>query len=454
MSAKIATTRSSVNLLATPDIKADILESLGPDELIEIIEDGENLVKVRSKRWRPQIEGYLPKASLAPKEEQPVSLPTITRPGSQQKFSAILPDLKASQFEHWLHSTKAPYWLPSSSLNHIKALDHSIRDFVNDHRIEWTSWLGELNNQNRLDTAQLQEWLTQLHGGRDMWSIRAERIFDAPSEQALPLGWISSKDILFWNGSVFLNNDEPKYKEWYQVEIVKLEKHLKGWFKAALLEEYVWTESDFSLEDAHHAETVFDLSKPALRLPDDAEIKIAIEEKRQAAQYIDIREVLGWSKIHHNLCGEFCVAALANSNIIPLLKRWKPAYRRTQEILEMDSGTGVQDLQNLLRLHDLQYELFRIEPSVAPITPGYLAKNLNLNRKAIVGVGINSDGKVDISGKIRHWVVVEDIFRVGLSGWVRIYNPFHNREEVYPFHVLFDPKVATGYGIWVESIVK
>ena len=450
MPAKIAYTRSSVNLLTSPDSTAEVLEALGPDEILEIIEETENLVKVRSKRWQPQIEGYLPKASLALTKRLPSDLPKIKREGSRQRIAAIFPELKANEFEIWLHSRREPYWIDSLSPDENRELGRAIRNYVSDHRIEWASWLGELKKQGRLEDSLLYEWLTQMNGGRDMWSIRPERIFDSPSERASSLGWVSPKDILHWNGNVSVNNNEPKYKKWYQVELIKLDRYLKGWYKASLLEEYIWVEPELQLDNKRNAASVFDLSKPILRFPNDDEIKTARNENRRAAQYIDVSGALGMRKIHHNLCGEFCVAALNNMDVIPLLKRWRQAYHRAQEILEDDTGTGVQDLQNLLRMCGLKYELFRIEPSVAPITPGYLTRNINMNRKAIIGVGIDANGIVSLNGNIRHWVVLEDFIQVGFSGWSRLYNPFHNREEVYPFHVLFDPKVACGYGIWVK----
>jgi hypothetical protein len=46
--------------------------------------------------------------------------------------------------------------------------------------------------------------------------------------------------------------------------------------------------------------------------------------------------------------------------------------------------------------------------------------------------------------------VIEDIIRVGSNGWVRVYNPFSDHEEVYPFDVVFDAVSGSAIGLWVE----
>jgi hypothetical protein len=85
-----------------------------------------------------------------------------------------------------------------------------------------------------------------------------------------------------------------------------------------------------------------------------------------------------------------------------------------------------------------RYEFFRAEGSGSPITPGYLRRMLDSGRMAIVGTGITYNGILRARSNIRHWIVLEDLLRVGNSGWVRVYNPFTNREEVYPFDAAFD----------------
>jgi hypothetical protein len=234
------------------------------------------------------------------------------------------------------------------------------------------------------------------------------------------------------------------------VEFTKLDREFKGWYKASLLEEFVLPTPSTDMTIPENKEKVFDLSRPRLRLPADAAVEQAKQAGRAAAQYIDVKEALGWGQIHHNLCGQFCVAALGASDVIPFLKQWLPAYRRAKEILEKDYGTGIPDLQSMLDVLKKRYEFFQAEASVIPATPGYLRKMLDTGRMAIVGVGITNTGQIKWNSRTRHWVVIEDIIRVGNSGWVRLYNPFPNREEVYPFEVVFDPASGSAIGLWVE----
>jgi hypothetical protein len=46
-------------------------------------------------------------------------------------------------------------------------------------------------------------------------------------------------------------------------------------------------------------------------------------------------------------------------------------------------------------------------------------------------------------------VVLEDVLPVGNNGWVRVYNPFQNREEVYDYNT-FMASAGTGTGLWLD----
>jgi hypothetical protein len=249
-----------------------------------------------------------------------------------------------------------------------------------------------------------------------------------------------------------VNNQEKKYKKWYEVEFSKLDSDFKGWYKADLLEEYVFPDTVSQLVLPENRDTVFDLSSPSLRLPADPEIGAARKAGRRAAQYIDIQAALGQSRINHNLCGEFCVAALHGTDLVPLLHQWIPAYSDAKSILNGDRGTSIPDLQSLLDASGLKHEFFRGEASVAPLTPGYFRKMLDAGKMAIVGVGITHSGILKFNSGIRHWVVIEDVIRVENTGWVRLYNPFGNKEEIYLFDEVFGSNAASGAGLWVELI--
>jgi hypothetical protein len=135
-----------------------------------------------------------------------------------------------------------------------------------------------------------------------------------------------------------------------------------------------------------------------------------------------------------------------------LLKKWYgTGLARAKTVLENDRGTVIYDLQNILSLYNIKSEIFRPEPSIAPVTPGYLEKMLRSGKKAIIGIGLNNKGEASINGTIRHWLVIEDIVRMGNAGWVRVYNSYFNQEEVYPYRNLFDVGISSSLGLWVDA---
>lgn len=182
-----------------------------------------------------------------------------------------------------------------------------------------------------------------------------------------------------------------------------------GFVKSGLLEEYF---------------PPFDLSQAAIYHPQDVQIVEALNAWRPA-QYIKL-DYLGIRKMHYNLCGEFCAAALLNMDVMPLLAIWQKEYSRARTILVKGSGTGFADLQSLVRCGKLI---------------DYPAPSPRLLQKAglcIAGVGINGQGQVLHSGGIRHWVIVLEVLPVDRTAWVRIYNPMWNREECVLFDEMLD----------------
>jgi hypothetical protein len=288
-----------------------------------------------------------------------------------------------------------------------------------------------------------------LGGGREMWSFRTERLFTQPSQSAAAPAWVTRNDVMLWTGHVRFNNQEPKYKLWYEVKFTKLDREFKGWYKASLMEEYFVPTADTDLTDPKNKDKVFDLSHPLVRLPADPEIDAARKAGLRGAQYININAATGWAKINHNLCGQFAVAALGGSDVVPFLKLWMASYKNAKDILRNDSGTTIVDLKSMLDVFKKTYEFFRAEVSVIPLTPAYLRKVLDSGRMALIGTGITKDSKLKWSSPSRHWVVIEDILRVANSGWVRLYNPFSDKEEVYPYDVVFDAVTGTVIGLLV-----
>ena len=452
----IALTRASVNLRARDDLEAPVIEVLRPNEPVEILEERGQMVRVVTTLWDPSVEGYVLNSALLLPEGLAEVFPEVTLISLNKEVSSVPGSLKAMDFETWLRGKDDRLtWLVGEYENTFQrdtgvSVGRVIRKIMWDVRVDWMRWLKGLQSQGRLPTATLDEWLTLRRGGKDVWSFRPERIFADPNKGSAGLGWVSPKDILRWTGRVRYDPEEEKYHTWYEVELTKLDRRIKGWYKAALLEEYVHRGG---VPDPYENETrvkVCDKSRPVLRVPADEEIAFAVEAGRNAAQYINVVQALGRNQVNHNLCGQFCVAVLSGSDVIPLLQKWMDSYERAEKVLDQDLGTYIDDLRSMLAVFGKEGQVFRAEPSVAPFTPAYLEEHLNQGKMAIVGVGVNHEGRVAWHGRVRHWVVLEDIYRVGDSGWVRLYNPFHNREEVYPYHVIFDLASTSGIGLWVK----
>jgi hypothetical protein len=143
-------------------------------------------------------------------------------------------------------------------------------------------------------------------------------------------------------------------------------------------------------------------------------------------------------------------------DIIPFLTKWNANYAGADGIIRNPKmGTGLSDVKTMLPLYNLKFEEFRYTPSVTPVSPTRLLKLLDEGRMIYWGVAIfKSNGKLSgtVSGDktTRHWIVLEDIVPVGNSGWVRIYNPFRNREEVYGYDYFIQSVGQFGIGLLVD----
>ncbi len=457
MAGPIGRTRSRVSLRSAPRSNASVVIALGPQEKIEILEDQGDWLKVKLTKVRGTAAGYAPRlAIIKPDPEAPPVFPQVEVVPGGASIAGVPPSLKPGELVDWLQAGGKPTWVADdvwSQLDGVQqqALVDGVRNAIQQHQTAWDDWLAELQNNQRMDEATMEEWLTILKDGRDVWSVRPERIFKGAGENTGHLGWIGVDDILLWSGHIQRNVQEPKYKDWYHVGLTKMDRDLDGWFKADLLEAYDLPTPENDPSIAKNAENIFDLAQPKLRAPADPEIAQALA-RRSAAQYIDLKAVLGWNKQHFNLCGEFCVAAIFGEDIIPLLKRWKASYDKAQTILSRNRGTTLIDLQSILRLNGPEGEIFQYSSSVAPTAPRRIREMLAAGRMAITGVTISSrSGKLEPRGGVQHWVVLVDIVPVGTSGWVRLYNPFMNREEVYAYDLFLEAFRRFGIGLWVDA---
>ncbi len=453
MNAIYGVTRSSVNLRTAPSLKSSVIEALDPQEDIQVLDDSKDMALVETARRHPPARGYILRSAVVEPSVIPPVFPAVDL-GSNVSVPSVPPSLPLSAFETWLDSGQESPWLPADYLDGInKGLHPSvgevIRQTISEHRDQWDAWVAEVRSQHREASCTLDEWLVILGGGREMYSFRTERLFADPSQHSAAPAWISRNDVLHWTGHVRWNDSEPKYKLWYGVEFTKLDRQFSGWYKADLMHQYIIPTPATDLAISANKDKVFDLNHPLLRIPADPEFEAARKARRTAAQYIDIRAALGYGLVQHNLCGEMCVAALVGSDLIPLLKTWMANSKSAKQILAQDRGTTTLDIQEMLRIAGKGYEYWRAEPSIAPLTPDYLRKGLAGGRMALAATGVTGAGLIRAKSGIRHWIVVEDVLPVGNSAWVRLYNSFQDREEVYSLDTVFDPTVRSAIGWWV-----
>jgi hypothetical protein len=448
-------TRASVELRSAPN--GAISDALGPDVAVTILEEQGDWLKVRPEGLSGAVEGFAPRLAIAlpPPAGEPV-FPAIALPDGD--IPSVPRSLKAQTLVEWVSNpVDPPSWIPANIWQQLdapaqEALHDDILAGLQNRQLEWEDWQRYICSCERQAEATLDEWLVTLEGGRNMWSIRAERIYKQPSQNVSDgyIGWMGDKDILLWTGLVRCNPAESKYKTWYEVRLYKFRKELRGWYKADLLTDYLFPGVDNDPSDPSNAGNIFDLSQSLIRHPADQAITDAQTAKRNAWQYIDVKPVTGRKFIHHNLCGEFCVAAVLGSDILPLLSEWLKRYPRANNILNQDIGTGLPDLLSLLAIGGKQGQTFQYSSGVSQISPASLRQILQGGQKAIIGVGITSKGVLSPQGKIRHWVVLEDVEPVGSSGWMRVYNPFFNQEEVYSYRDFLGSMGNFGIGLWVE----
>ena len=455
-----ARVRASVQLRQDPLQSAQITESLGSATPVEILEDQGAWLKIKASRSAHAIQGWAVREALAIPPAEDGIFPSIKLEDGEN-IPAVPRSLKAADLLAFHNAPDQPRWIPQTVWGKVNAgeqqsITGGIRGAILQRQTEWDAWLAGISANNRTDEASIEEWLVMLRGGKDMWTLRPEMIYTEASQDKGHLGWAIENDIMQWTGQVKRNDREPKYKTWYEVNLYKNSKMLKGWYKADLLDPYIFPseENDPSIEA--NGVNQFDLSTPMLRHPADPEIAEAIAANRAGYQYIDIFNAFDKHKIHHNLCGEFCAATLAGVDVIPLLKKWKSVDNaKVTEIMRDDEGTGLGDVKAMLSLFDLKHEEYRYAPSVTPVSPIRLLDQLKAGKMAFSGVGIfKSNGK--LCGKeagsktTRHWVLLEDVVPVGNSGWVRIYNPFRNREEIYTYDLFILSVGQFGIGLWVD----
>lgn len=460
--------RATVQLRADPTPASGLVESLGAGKPVDILEDRGEWLRVQVSNSGHEIPGWVQREALAFSASDDLFPKVKTKSGDS--FSTVPHSLKASALREWSASPQGELnWIPNNVWGDVTAPErdqfkNKVRSVLDAHQLEWDAWLADVEAQGRLGEASVEEWFATLQGGRDVWAVRHEMIYPDAAEKGPALGWVSPDDIMRWTGKAKRNDNEAKYKLWYEVSLLKSGRMMKGWFKGNIVDPYVFpTEENDPANEANLAKQ-FDLSKPLLRHPADREIEDAIVAKRGAHQYIDVIEALGSHRIHNNLCGEFCVAALAGVDVIPFLKDWMTGYANSEKknflpdpvkVLKNNLATGQPEVEFMLDVCGITHEEFRYTPSISPVTPLRLKRLLDEGKLVYWGVAIfKAGGKLSgksTSNTTRHWIVLEDVIAVGNSGWARIYNPFNNREEVYNYNYFMDSVGQFGLGLLVEG---
>ncbi|MEI7844933.1 MAG: hypothetical protein WCK35_03920 [Chloroflexota bacterium] len=448
----IARTRADVDLHTKPKSGSNIMDRLPGDCQVEILEDLNGWFKVKPVRMIHGITGYLPEAALLflPEVKLPI-FPILLTDAGLKTIQTVPASLKVNVFVKWLAEGGKPEWMLENVWQGLSnaqqaELCKKIWSVSAGLQPRWDEWLANLKENGRLEDARIIEWIVMSEGGREMYAIRDHYIYLHPLKDSSYFGCALTGQTMRWTGAVRSGQKDGKLRDFYEVDFYRMSRYLHGWFRADIVGEYIYPTPELDPTIENNSLTVFDLSQPMIRYPQDSAIEEARKKGYSAAQYIDVFGATNKHLIHFSLCGEFCVAALSGKDVVPLLKAWADSkYFRFNAILNNPhEGTSAYDLQRLLDVAGFKGETY----NSIPTTPQLIKERLESGQLVIAGCGINSGGKLKADGKIRHWVVLEDIIPAGNSGWVRVYNPFLNREEVYTYS-LFLQSVGVGAGLWV-----
>jgi len=444
--------RADVDLRKTASANAASIERFPTNCLVEILEDQGDWLRIKAVRIKKTLTGFVPRPSLIfpPEPKEPV-FPLISLDGGARLLPSVAGSLPLQDFLAWQAAGGQPAWINAADWSQLNeaaqlALIQAMTAPISNAPERWNDWLSSVNADNRQAQALMDEWVVFISGGREVYAIRDHYVYKKPTLNDQYWGSALKGQMMRWTGRISTAVMSGKARSFYEVEFYRMRLRMLGWFRADVTAEYNYPTDLNDPEIESNSQNVFDLTQPILRLPQDPEIAAAKAAGYTGAQYIDIRKVVGKAKRHYSLCGEFCVAALAGLDIIPVLTQWLASkYARAPSILNNPQmGTGVGDLQSILKLYNLKSETY----NSAAVPPQTIKQRLLDGQFAISGCGINSSGKVKAKGSIRHWVVVEDVLPVSNSGWVRVYNPFQNREEVYELN-LFLASAGTGMGLWI-----
>ena len=159
-----------------------------------------------------------------------------------------------------------------------------------------------------------------------------------------------------------------------------------------------------------------------------------------------------------NLCGQFCVAYIAQEKSIEeFLRKWKGEDSATfNRILPGDRLTGSPDLTSMATVYDFNVNFYSVMNDVVLgrvlFTPCRLEKLVSRNSFPILGVKIDKNtGNIQSSG-IGHWVVITDILPYGINrAVVTVYNPYVNQLQTYSWKEIENSIGYAPQGIIVKT---
>lgn len=445
--------RADIDIREFASFTSQVIERYPTNSLVEILDEDDKWLHIKPIRIDKAVSGYIPRLGLVfPDGGDKAVFPNIELNADGQGIPSIPPGLTLTEFLTWLDSNDAPPWIPAEAWGLVsKATEtyiiDAIKAVIQNNLSAWLSWVNEITASNRLDEALMDEWIVHMTGGREIFTARNHYIYQHPDLKSATLGSVLKGQIMHWTGQVRNSTNNAITKSFYEVDFYRLSREMRGWFRSDLIAPYFFPTPENDPEFERNKINVFDLTTPILRHPQDSEFEAAKAAGYTGAQYLNIRNALGKSLVHFSLCGEICISALVGSDVIPLLKTWlESGYWRAKSILENPKeGTGAADLRSILQLFGRVSEMYNSIPMPAQ----FIKERLKRGEFAISGCGITASGRIKAESNIRHWVIVEDVLPVGNSGWVRVYNPFQNQEEVYEYN-MFMASTGTGTGLWIK----
>jgi hypothetical protein len=450
----IARLRAEIDVRDSASPNTEVIERFDTDTLVEILDDQGDFLKINAKQIAHSVDGFVSRLALIfpPPEQQVPIFPLLDLDEGDRKQPSVPANLPLEDFLSWLGSGNNPPWIlaedwgqlnEESAANIIVAIEASI----NNNPAGWQDWLDSVNASQRLNAAVMDEWIVTSSGGRDMFASRDYFFRQKPSMTGKKIGWVLKGQVVRWTGQIIVDNQNGR--QFFEVDFYRRSRSTHGWLRGDILAEYIFPTEQNDPTIASNKENIFDLTQSVFRHPQDSEFDEARQAGRTGAQYLDIKGALDKSLVHFCLCGEICVATLVGSDVIPVLRQWRNSgYWRADAILkDRNQGTSLGDIRSILKMFDRDGENY----NSTPVSAQFVKDKLADGSFAISGCCITRSGKVKRDAKIRHWVIVEDVVPVGSSGWVRVYNPFQNQEEVYDFDT-FLSSTFSGTGMWIQPV--